>query len=167
MLGDNVKLKERMLEMYWKAKGKVQGDLKNGCDIKGYESFSRVYGVSWGIHGPVDQQTGQRTGKRQLEPLVITKPVDKSTPSLLQAMINNEVIDSSEFTFLDVPGVATAAQKMVRILTVKTTNGAIAKIEAGSTPEGQMLEKIYLYFDKIIWRHEIATTEAMDERIDV
>ena len=155
----------RLLELFWKAKGAQQGDMKNQCDMKGYEGFSRVIGVSWGVEGPVDQQSGQRTGQRILEPLVITKKIDHSTPSLTQAMVNNEVIKESEFAYVDVPGHQTQGQKMVRILTIKTENGAISKIEAGTTPEGLLIEKIHLLFNKITWRHEIAKTEATDERV--
>jgi type VI secretion system secreted protein Hcp len=166
-IGDMIKQKERDVQMYWKCTGMKQGDMHNSCDIKAYEKYSRVFGVAWGIVGQVDIHTGLSTGKRVEEPLVITKPIDKSTPSLLQAMIQNESIKDSEFIYLDFPGSKVQVNTMVKILTIKTENGHISKIEAGTTDFGAMIERISLHFDKITWRHEIANTEATDSRTDI
>jgi len=165
-LGDNVKLKERMLEMYWKCEGTKTGQMKGSVDIKGFEDTMRVYGISWGVATNVDQQSGQATGKRLHEPLIITKPVDKATPLLLNAMCSHENIKKTEFIYLDVPGGATAAAKMVKVFSIITEDGYIGKIEAGSTSEGVLLEKIHLYFTKITWRHEVSKAEAYDDRHD-
>jgi type VI secretion system Hcp family effector len=156
----------RMLEMFWKGKGAKQGDLKNSCDMKGYETYSRVIAIQWGVSGEVDHQTGHRTGHRILDPLIITKRVDASSPLLLAAMIGNETIKESEFVYVDILGHQTQAAKTGRVLTITTTNGVITKVEGGSTEEGMMIERIYLYFDKITWRHDVGKTEAMDDRTD-
>lgn len=40
-----------------------------------------------------DRSSGLATGRRQHSPIVITKRIDKSTPLLMQALANNEVIE--------------------------------------------------------------------------
>jgi len=154
----------KILELFWKAKGGSQGDLQNSCDSKGYEKFSRIIGISWGIKSPRDIATGQASGKRVHGDLIITKQIDKSSPLLLQAMFTNEVIKESEFAYVDILGHGQMQAKTGRVLTIKTTNGFISEIEGGSTPEGVMIEQIHLIYHHIMFRHEPGSTEATDDR---
>jgi len=49
-----------------------------------------VYGFHFGVQAPRDVTTGQAIGKRKYSALVVTKPIDYSTPRLLQALATNE-----------------------------------------------------------------------------
>jgi len=51
-----------------------------------------VIAVNHEIISPRDVVSGQATGKRQHKPFVITKELDKSTPLLFSALVNNENI---------------------------------------------------------------------------
>jgi type VI secretion system Hcp family effector len=164
MIGEYFKIGEKKgpLELFWKISTKVQSDMKNSCHKQGFEKYSIIYGCFWGVDGHIDPQTSQRMGKRFHLPLTVFKRIDHSTPALLTAMIGNEEIKTSELLYLDMDH-STAASKLVKILTITTTGGNIAKIEAGTTEDGQLIEKVSLTFQTISWRHNVATTEATDD----
>src|ERR1041384_1416327 len=156
-------------EYFWKAKGAKQGDFKNGnnSNHKDYKAYSRVFAVQWGFDQPMDQNSGQSAGKVQLKEFVITKYIDQSSPMLLQAMLNHEVITDSEFIYLDYPQAqggksigAQASAQMTKIFVVTGTQGQIAKIEAGSTDDGRLFETIYMVFNEMTWKSPVGSTEA-------
>ena len=156
-------------EYFWKAKGAKQGDFKNSnnSNHKDFKNYSRVFAVAWGFEQPFDRASGQGTGKIQLHEFAITKYVDQSSPMLLQAMLNHEVITDSEFVYMDYPqaqgGKALAAQassQMSKVFVVTGTQGVISKIEAGSTHDGRLLEKIHMMFNEMTWKSPVGSTEA-------
>ena len=72
-------------------KGQKQGDIKGSVATKGHEGQIRVLNYEYSGASPRDGQ-GQATGRRQHSPFSITKSVDKSTPILFQAFVNNETL---------------------------------------------------------------------------
>ena len=84
-----------------------------------------VIAQSHEIVSPRDAASGLPTGKRQHKPMVITKEVDKSSPLLYNALVNNENLSSFELKFMT-PDSAAAAEK--NHYTVKLTNANIASI---------------------------------------
>jgi type VI secretion system Hcp family effector len=52
--------------------------------IEGIEGEIEVQSFSWGVSSPRDVATGQSSGKRQYQPLIIRKRIDKSTPLLFR-----------------------------------------------------------------------------------
>lgn len=89
-----------------------------------------VIAVSHEVLSPRDSASGQATGKRQHKPFVITKELDKSSPLLYKALINNENISEWELQFWT-PQVAAAtgvgAER--QHYTVKLTNARICDIK--------------------------------------
>src|SRR5690349_18385178 len=79
--------------------------------------------------GPRDPASGLPTGKRQHKPIVITKELDKSSPLLYNALVNNENIPEWELQFwtpqLSAAG-GVGAEK--QHYTIKLTNANIASI---------------------------------------
>jgi type VI secretion system secreted protein Hcp len=53
-----------------------------------------VSGITHEIISPRDPASGLPTGKRQHQPITITKELDKSTPLLLNALVQNETLTS-------------------------------------------------------------------------
>lgn len=51
---------------------------------QGYEDFSPVYDLEWGIHVPRDVNTGQVSGARKHQCLTITKNIDRATVCYIQ-----------------------------------------------------------------------------------
>jgi len=87
-------------------------------DCKGYVTIqSKVHGplrghdkhkdgwiggltFSYGVTAPRDISTGQASGKRQYQPVTITKEWGAATPQLFQALWTDEVLDSVVIEFV-------------------------------------------------------------------
>ncbi len=70
--------------------GQTQGAIAGSCTAKGRLGTSVVVGLSHEVISPRDPASGLPTGKRQHKPLTITKYIDKATPLLYNALVNNE-----------------------------------------------------------------------------
>jgi type VI secretion system secreted protein Hcp len=77
---------------YLTVEGKVQGKINGSVTQKGRENSILVHSFDNEILVPQDPATGQVTGKRQHDPIVILKEIDKSSPLLWRALVNNEVL---------------------------------------------------------------------------
>ncbi len=80
------------LNAYLTLKGETQGDIKGSVTQAGREDTIAIIAFDQEIKSPRDAASGLPTGKRQHGPLTITKEVDKSTPLIYSAMVNNENI---------------------------------------------------------------------------
>lgn len=118
------------LNAYLKLKGQKQGDIKGSVTQKGREGKIMVIAVSHEIVSPRDPASGQATGKRQHKPFVITKQVDKSSPLLFNALVNNENITSWELQFF-APKTQGAGGTGVEVnhYTIKLTNAQLVDIK--------------------------------------
>jgi type VI secretion system secreted protein Hcp len=85
-----------------------------------------LLGVNHGIVSPRDVASGQATGKRQHKPFVIVKQIDKSSPLLLKAQIDNRTL-TSVLVGLNQGG--------AKVMTVKMTNAAITGYDVHGTTE--------------------------------
>lgn len=88
-----------------------------------------VIAVSHDIISPRDPASGLPTGKRMHKPFVITKELDKSSPLLYNALVNNENIPEWELQFWTPQIKATAGTGTeVQHYTIKLTNANVASI---------------------------------------
>jgi type VI secretion system secreted protein Hcp len=113
------------LNAYLRMKGQKQGDIKGSVTQKGREGKIMVIAVSHDIMSPRDPAPGLAAGKRQHKPFVITKELDKSTPLLYNALVNNENIIEWELQFWTPAPNGIEKQHY----TVKLTNASIASID--------------------------------------
>ena len=143
-------------EGYLIAKAQKQGQIKGSVTQKGKEGWIGVYGFHHEIVSPRDASSGLATGKRQHKPLTITKEIDKSTPLLYQAFVNNE--NFSEVTLRFFTSDSKGTGKEIQNYTIKLTNATISIIvndmdnnnivENAKLP---MLEMISFTYQKIEW----------------
>jgi len=70
--------------------GQSQGQIYGSVEVPGHEGQMEVTRVEHVIETPYDPVTGQPTGRRQHNPFVVRKPVDRATPFLLAAYANSE-----------------------------------------------------------------------------
>ncbi len=145
------------LNAYLKLKGETQGDIKGSVTQAGREDSIQVIAYSHEIKSPRDAASGLPTGKRQHGPLTITKEIDKSTPLLLSAMINNENISSLELRFWQ----PSKSGKEEQFYTIELVNASISNIEAemlnNKYPENMQhkeREHVSFCYQKIIWTFE-------------
>lgn len=135
----------------------------NGQDIKG-ESTQTSLGRDGTIECVFFEQSvktaretgsGQATGRRQYDPLVVRKRIDKSTPLLWKALVQNEKIDGTFKFFRPNPtGDGTTEQ----FYTVEIKDGRLHSIRNyvpdTIEPTSSMdppLEEVRFLFKKIIW----------------
>jgi type VI secretion system secreted protein Hcp len=159
------------LNAYLKLKGQKQGEIKGSVTQKGREGRIMVIAVSHEIVSPRDSASGQATGKRQHKPFVITKEIDKSTPLLYNALVNNENITAWELKFFTPQlQMAGGAGAEVNNYTVKLTNAHIVDIKSvmlnNKNPElvrYAVYEEIAFTYQKIEWTWVDGGITAMDD----
>ena len=142
------------LNAYVNLKGQKQGDIKGSVTQKGREGKIQVIAVSHDIQSPRDPASGLPTGKRMHKPFVITKELDKSTPLLFSALVNNENITELEVQFWR-PSATGAEQQHY---TIKLANANIASVSSrmpnNKNPDlmkYETYEEIAFTYQKITW----------------
>ena len=115
------------LNAYLKLKGQKQGEIKGSATQKGREGKILVIAANHEVLSPRDPASGLATGKRMHKPFVITKEVDKSSPLLYNALVNNENITEWELQFWS-PNSGKAGGTEKQFYTVKLTNASISDI---------------------------------------
>jgi type VI secretion system secreted protein Hcp len=114
------------LNAYLTIKGQKQGDIKGGVTQKGREGSILVHAFENEILSPRDPASGLPTGKRTHEPVSIVKEVDRSTPQLWAALVNNENLTQWRLDFWSADPAKEAAEKL--IYSVSLVNASIASI---------------------------------------
>ncbi|MDY7225756.1 type VI secretion system tube protein TssD [Hyalangium rubrum] len=137
----------------------------NGTEIKGDStqvslgregSIECVY-YEQGVITARERGSGLATGRRQYEPLLIRKRIDKSTPLLMKALTENQVIDATFKFFRPNPtGDGTTEQfytvniKQGRINSIKQlVPNTIVPASAFEPP----LEEVAIVFHTIDWTY--------------
>lgn len=102
---------------------------------------------------------GKQTGRRQHKPIKITKRVDQTTPLLLKALCNNEIVDQAEFNFYRPNPNGTGHEE--HFFTVLLENAYITSVTQQSEDEimggdtaPPMLEEVEFVFQEITWTYE-------------
>jgi len=147
------------LNAYLTLKGQKQGDIKGSVTQAGRVDSIMIIAVSHEIVSPRDAASGLPTGKRMHKPLVITKELDKSTPLLYNALVNNENISDYEIKFWTPQIKATQGLGTeVHHFSLKLVNANIAsihfKMANNKHPELMKFaeyEEIAFTYQKIIW----------------
>jgi len=159
------------LNAYLKLTGAKQGDINGSVTQKGREGKIMVIAVNHEIISPRDVVSGQATGKRQHKPFVITKELDKSTPLLLSALVNNENIVGWELQFFAAKTKSGAGAGVeTNNFTVRLTNAFITDIKSimlnNKDPELVKFapyEEIAFTYQKIEWTWVDGSITAMDD----
>ncbi|WP_114789393.1 type VI secretion system tube protein TssD [Niabella yanshanensis] len=119
------------LNAYLKITGSKQGIIKGSCIQRGKEGLIEVIAFDHEITSPRDAATGQASGKRQHQPLVVTKELDKSTTALIQALIQNETLSSFELKFFAPNKLGTAGGQGAEFnhFTIRLKNASVTGIK--------------------------------------
>ncbi|MEY4504690.1 MAG: hypothetical protein RL154_986 [Pseudomonadota bacterium] len=87
------------LMAYLTLEGSSQGAMDGSCEQKSREKTIEVFAIEHNIMIPKDPQTGQPTGSRQHQPFCITKPLDKASPKIMQAVASGEQMSKFELKY--------------------------------------------------------------------
>ncbi len=147
------------LNAYMTIKGQKQGNINGSVTQKGRENSILVHSYSHEIVSPRDPASGLPTGKRMHKPFVIVKEIDKSSPLLWMALVNNENLTTCQVQFF-APGIAVGAMAGLerQIYTITLTNASIADIRE-SMPSNvdpsqvrlPLQEEVSFTYQKIQW----------------
>lgn len=150
-----------------KLHGTAQGDIHGENPIAALERENtiEVLSLTQTLKVAFDRATLQATGRRFYEPLEFTKPIDRSTPLLRQALVNNENV-TGEFVWyrLDSNG------QGEKFFSLKFSGGRIASASlrlpdvllpptSGLPP----METISLVFSHVEWTHLTGSTTSVDD----
>ena len=155
-----------MTNAYLILKGQKQGAINGSVTIKGREGSILVHRFVNEIVSPRDPATGQATGKREHKPIVILKEIDKSSPLLWSALVNNENLTMWQLTFW-APGGTGVEQQIYRI---ELINASIASIresmrdnELPANANLPLREEVTFTYQKITWTWMNPAETASDD----
>jgi type VI secretion system secreted protein Hcp len=154
------------LSAYLTLAGQKQGAINGPVTEKGKENSILVHGFSVGVVSPRDPTTGQASGKRQHDPVTILKDVDKTSPQLWTALVNNENLTKWVLQFWT----ANAAGLAQQVYTVTLTNASIESMtesmldnEEAANASLPLQEEITFTYQKIQWTWMDGGITAQDD----
>jgi len=130
------------MAIYARVTGKKQGVMTGGVTAQAFTGQIEVHSVDFGVGSPHDVSTGLATGKRVARPVVITKPLDKSSPLLHQSCVTNESV--SVWISYTVEGQGHAAY-----VTIALTNGMVQDFNHMGHADGTAVERIAFTYSRI------------------
>jgi type VI secretion system secreted protein Hcp len=153
---------------YLTLKGQKQGEIIGSVTLKGRENSILVHSFDQEIMEPRDPASGLPTGKRQHQPVLIVKEVDKSSPKLWTALVNNETLVTWVLRFWSIDASQSPLEK--EVYTVTLTNASIASMrefmEDNQDPAQAKLplqEQISFTYQKIEWVWTEGAITAQDD----
>ena len=136
-------------QFYMNLKGKTQGSLKGQSTKSGKGNVSSkgvlCHAFNYAVQTQYDAGTGHPSGKRQHKPIVITKEVDSSSPSLYHALATGEGFTSVTLSFVK----SDAGGKEVVFKTIELTNASISKIDYAQPYKGNRSQSITLVYEEV------------------
>jgi type VI secretion system secreted protein Hcp len=152
--------------------GQKTGAINGSVTQKGRENSILVHAFDVQITSPRDAATGLATGKRQHQPITIVKEIDKSSPLLWNALVNNENLTTWELRFFSAGavGIGAAAGLERLIYTITLTNANISSIqeamldnEIPANASLPMREEVAFTYQKIQWTWTDGGITASDD----
>lgn len=145
--------------------GQSQGTIDGSATQQGREGSIVVEALTHSIDIPLDQVTGQPTGKRIHSPLNIHKLFDKSSPNLYLALTTGERL-TVKIKFYQI----SPTGREVHYFSIELEDAVIVAISPyvpmTLVPENQSyghMETVSFTYRKIKWIHEIEGTESEDD----
>ena len=154
------------LDAYLTLTGDTQGEIQGSVTQAGREDSIRVHAVYHEVESPRDAASGLPTRKRQHHPITIVKPIDKSSPLLAHAFVNNENIPVWMLKFWR----PSASGHEEQYYTIELTNANISSIRSemlhNRYPENMVhtvQERVSFAYAHILWRFEEGGIFAEDD----
>ena len=132
-------------DLYLKITGMKTGKFTGESQDDSHKGEIELDSWSWSMDAPVDGRSGQRTGRSVLHGVNLTKHADSSTPALMSAMNNNEILTVALYVR------KTSGKKPIDYLIVKLTNAVISSYEIAwqETPTPRPVERLQMRFARI------------------
>lgn len=154
------------LNAYLTLTGETQGKVSGSVTQAGREETMEVYGWAHEVVSPRDAASGLPTGKRQHKPIVVTKPIDKATPLLMNLLTNNENISEWRLDCWK----PSRSGKELQYYSMELVNASVAGIRTeqlnNKYPENmkhEVREHVSFCYQKIIWTFQDGGITAEDD----
>ena len=140
--------------------GKAQGAIKGNVTAEGREGAIALLAVAYEISVPLDPTTGLPSGKRQHKPIVVTKAIDDTSPSLLKALVTNEVLTTVKIDFW-----RPAPETATPYFSISLTNAIVSDVTLNSSADEAMseIEQLQFVYQRIVWTWTANGTSAQDD----
>jgi type VI secretion system secreted protein Hcp len=133
---------------------------------EGHEDQIMVQGFQHQVIVPRDPQSGQPTGQRVHQPLIITKVFDRVSPLLLAALTSGELMEQVVIQWYRTSTKGTQEH----YYTTKLEDAIIVEIkdymhncQDPGNAHFTHLEDVHFTYRKISWNHEISKTTGSDD----
>lgn len=162
------------LPVWLDVNGTTQGHITAGASttesvgnfaVNDHADESRVIEIYHNVFLPKDPNSGQPTGQRVHESLVITKLMDKSTPLMYNALATGETLTEVKFKFYRTSEAGSLEHYFTWILEqaiIVGMNGMCPDVLDPAKAQYSQIEKVSFSYATITWTHEVAGTEATD-----
>ncbi len=156
-------------EFYLSIDGTKQGKFRGESLRKGTEGKIPGLRFQYTVQSPRDMATGQASGKRQHQPVVITKRWGVSSPQIFQACVTNELLKSVVLEFVRTnPNGQEYIYHVIRLTnaTISSIRQYANMLNANELPTigGQHdLEDVSFTFQKIEIFNNDGKTQALDD----
>lgn len=151
---------------YLNLAGQKQGPVKGGVTQKGREGNILVMAFHHEITSPTDAASGLPAGKRMHKPFVITKEIDRSSPLLYSAMVNNENINTWELScFGAKPNGAEIKTYNITLNNARIINITSTMLNNKISENARMplMEEISFAYQKITWTWADGAIQSSDD----
>jgi type VI secretion system secreted protein Hcp len=153
----------------------ISGDVTHatigGVDVS--RGHIEVFDLSFGARVTTAPNTGasvRATGRRQLAPVRLTKPMDRTTPLLYQALSQNQTVDGDIRIFdTDPEDGSTRHRFTIRLARARVTavESAVADPNVGVPVPGRPYDTVELVPHSITYVDEVASVEYEDHWTDI
>ena len=151
-----------MIAAYLKLTGEKSGAVKGPVADRDTNKNGSIalLGVEHGIASPRDVATGLASGKRQHQPIVVTKETDRTSPVLTQMLVTNEAISALTLFFFgddDAPGLMGGRETLLYKIELK--NAFVSRIEMSGRVDDEadagarlpLSERVSFVYASISW----------------
>lgn len=156
-------LQPQAKSFYFQCKGAKQGQFASEGPTPRWAGYQVGLDLEWRAEAPVDRATGLATGRTQLVPLVIVRPVGPASPLFLAALASNEMLPQVTIQFPQNDAAATVWYEITLQNARVASLRQYLAVPPGGNPAGplQLLEAITLRYQKITIRHVPTNREAV------
>ncbi len=145
--------------------GASTADSVGNMAVEDHADECRVVEIKHNVFLPQDPHSGQPTGQRVHEKLIVTKLMDKSSPLFYNALATGETLNKVEIKFYRTSAAGSLEHYATWLLEQAICVGMKALmpnvLDPSKAQYGQM-EEVSFSYASITWTHEVAGTEAHD-----
>ncbi len=146
--------------------GAFTADSVGNIFVEGHEDEMLVQSVQHGVDVPTDPQSGQPSGQRVHQPLVVTCSLNKATPLIFNSVANGEMLSEVKLKWYR----TSVEGKQEHFFTYKLTDAIATNISVfmphvqnSDTSEYTQLVDITFTYRKIDLGHELSATSGGDD----